>query len=481
MTTKLKTKLKELPTTSGVYFFRDAKGKIIYIGKASILKRRVGSYFQKNHRDYKTPLLVEHIADVDWIEAGSEIEALFLEAEFIKRHKPLYNVREKDDKSFIYIKITTNEDYPAVSFVRRPSDDKAQYFGPFVHGYSVKQALRYLRRIFPYYVKSEKKISSKLEYQIGVVPHPDLTKSEYRRQIQRLIYVLEGKTNQLLRQLERDMRKLSGAKEFEQASEIRNQYLALKALRTKIVFGREESFDLTLDQALSNLADRLGLKSIPRRIECYDISNFAGDDSVSSMVVFTDGVPNQKEYRHFKMRTRGPDDFAMMRETLTRRFSGRNDTWVKPDLIVIDGGKGQLSSALQSMAELSVVIPAVGLAKRYETIVQPMADNPKSLQPDERTEGDYRLINLEHSTATLQLVQRIRDEAHRFAVSYHTKVRNKRTRTSILDGVPGVGTVTRKKLIRVFGSVAGISKASQPELAEVVGTKRAAAIAEHLK
>ncbi len=482
MNKALQAKLKELPTAPGVYFFRDAKGKIIYIGKASMLKRRVSSYFQKNHQDHKTTLLVQNIANVEWIEVASEIEALFLEAEFIKRHKPLYNIDLRDDKNFIYIKVTVNENYPAVYMVRRPSDDKARYFGPFVQGFAVKQALRYLRRIFPYYVRSEKKISSKLEYQIGVVPHPDLTQAEYRRQITRLMYVLEGKTSQLIAQLERDMRKLAKAQKFEQAAELRQQYLALKALATKMVFGREETFDLTLDQALNGLGERLGLPAAPRRIECYDISNFAGGDSVSSMIVFTDGVPNQKEYRHFKMRSQGPNDFAMMRETLTRRFGGRHDSWAKPDLIIIDGGKGQLSSALQAMGELGVKIPTVGLAKRYETIVQLVQDGSgNKLQPDERIEGEFKMISLDHGAATLQLVQRIRDEAHRFAVSYHTKVRNKRTKTSLLDTVPGVGPTTRKKLVRAFGSVAGVAAASPAELTAVVGPKLAQVLIEQLK
>ncbi|MBI2798182.1 excinuclease ABC subunit UvrC [Candidatus Saccharibacteria bacterium] len=476
MKKSLQQKLKELPLKPGVYFFYNQAGEIIYIGKASILKRRVASYFQKHHRDYKTPLLVENIANTSWIETDSEIEALFLEAEFIKRYKPLYNVLEKDDKNFIYVRITTNQDWPAVSFVRRPSDDRARYFGPFVHGYAVKKALRYLRRIFPYYVKPERNISSKLEHQIGVVPKPDMNKTEYRKLVKRLIYVLEGKTSQLLTQLEREMKKLAQDKRYEQAAEARNQYLALKALSTKIVFGTQEKFDLTLDQALNGLADRLGLMGAPRRIECYDISNFAGGDAVSSMIVFTDGVPNQSEYRHFKMHSVGPNDFAMMRETLRRRFSGRHDAWAKPDLVVIDGGKGQLSSALNAMQEVGVAIPTVGLAKRHEQIIQLASSATTGLQAGERIEGDYKIIALNHGSATLQLVQRIRDEAHRFAVSYHTAVRNQRTKTSQLDAIAGVGPATRKKLVKHFGSVAGIKAASRAELSGVVGPKLASTI-----
>jgi excinuclease ABC subunit C len=476
----LQSKLKKLPLTPGVYFFKDSKGKIIYIGKASRLKRRVSSYFQKVHTDYKTPLLVKNIADLEWIEANSEIEALFLEAEFIKRHKPLYNVRERDDKNFLYIKITTYEDFPTVSIIRRPSDDMARYFGPFVQAYSVRQALKYLRKIFPYYVKGERKISSKLEYQIGVVPQPDITKREYRLQIRRLIGVLEGKSEVIAAQLEREMKKLAKAKQYEEAAKVRNQYTALKGLKAKIVFGREETFDLSLDVALHSLAERLGLSAAPRRMECYDISNFAGGDSVSSMVVFTDGVPDQKAYRHFKMRTKGPNDFAMMHETLSRRFSGRHEDWPKPDLIIIDGGKGQLTSAQAALSELGIALPMVGLAKRYETIVQQRTEATKLHDKSERFEGGFKLINFEPDSPTLHLLQRIRDEAHRFAVSYHTNVRNRRTKSSLLDSIPGVGPMTRKKLIRSFGSVAGVSQATQAELVACVGSKLASQINEAL-
>lgn len=321
---KLSLKLQKLPSSPGVYFFRDKNGKILYIGKASILKRRVSSYFQKNHKDYKTPLLVQKIADIEWIETASEVDALFLEAEFIKRHKPLYNVRERDDKNFIFVRISMQDDFPTVSLVRRPQDDKAKYYGPFINGYGVRQALRYLRKVFPYFVKSEKKYSSKLEYQIGILPRPETSKTEYRKQIRKLIMVLEGKSNKLINQLEKELKILAKQKKFEQAIQPRNQYLALKALSTRVVFGGEEKITIGTDQALSDLAKYLGTKKTLRRIECYDISNFAGGDSVSSMVVFTDGLPDSRSYRHFRISTKGPNDFAMMQETLRRRLGERN-------------------------------------------------------------------------------------------------------------------------------------------------------------
>ena len=468
MNTALKHKLTQLPQSPGVYFYKDDKGKIIYVGKASILKRRVSSYFQNTKRhDRKTSVLVTKIHALDWIETASELDALFLESEMIKRYKPAFNVLEKDDKNNIYIKITVHDDYPVVSYVRRPSDDRARYFGPFLHSWNVKSAMKYLRKIFPYITDRRWPNVSPLQYQIGVMPHPDTPKEDYRAQIFQLIMVLEGRSQKLVREIERAMKRAAREKRFEEAAQLRNQYLALRSLEQKMIFGKEESHDLTLDQALSGLSEVLGLKGEPRRIEAYDISNFAGGDAVSSMIVFTDGLPNQAEYRKFKMRTKGPNDFAMMRETLMRRFSGRND-WPRPDVILIDGGKGQLSAALEAMTELGIAIPMFGLAKRLEEIVT----------RDESGEFVVRELGLD--SQIVQLLQRVRDEAHRFAVSYHTTLRDKRTKASSLDTIPGVGPVTRRKLIRSFGSVAGVRAATASELRKVVGVK-ARVIKEHLR
>ncbi len=480
----IKSRLAELPADPGVYLYKDSSGAIIYVGKASILKRRVRSYFTKRHTDVKTPILVKNIAAIDWIICGSEVEALFLEAELIKRYKPVYNVLEKDDKNFSYIKITRKEDFPRITLVRRPADDGASYYGPFISTYMVREALRYLRRIFPYFSNSRLVAKSALEYQIGVAPPPDIDKRSYRTNIRRLAMVIEGKSQKLVGELERDMNKAAKAKHFEEAAALRNQYLALKSLSRKVIFGNFETLDLAMDQALTGLADRLGLQSIPRRMECYDISNFQGGDAVSSMVVFLNGAPHQSEYRKFKMRTKGPNDFGMMAETMERRFSGRHDDWAKPDLIIIDGGKGQLAAATEVLDRLGVNIPAVGLAKRHEEIVQRRQDVPATIgratRLEERYDGDFRIISLPHSSKIVQLLQRIRDEAHRFAVSYHTTLRDTRTKSSWLDSVPGIGPVTRKKLIREFGSVVGVKAASESALQAAVGPKLAAVIREHI-
>ncbi len=341
--TELKKKLADLPRLPGVYFYKDGKGKIIYIGKAAVLKNRVGSYFQQaRHRDQKTILLVQEIADLDWITVESEVEALFLESEFIKRYKPKYNIDLKDDKHFIYIRIPMKDEFPVVTFVRRPMDDKAEYFGPFTATDAVRTAMRQLRKVFPYVTHTTMPQRGCLQFHLGLCPGPEegaISSAEYKRSLRRLIMYFRGQKTKLLDQLEKDMSGAAKTKDFEKAAKIRDQLRNLRALGKQMVFGEKEAFDLSRDQALVGLADVLGLKSLPRRIECFDISHLQGTDNVASMVVFTDGVANREQYRRFKMRLPGNDDFAHMREVIGRRFSGKNILdWPKPDLIVIDGG-----------------------------------------------------------------------------------------------------------------------------------------------
>jgi len=473
---RLAAKLKGLPKEPGVYFHKDTKGKIIYIGKAAILKNRVGSYFQQSrHRDFKTKLLVGEIVDLDWITVDSEAEALFLESEFIKRYKPKYNIDLKDDKHFIYIKIPMRDEWPVVTFVRRPMDDRAEYFGPFTSSDAVRRAMRQLRKAFPYVTHSVNPMPKRacLHYHLGLCPGPECgatTPTEYKRNLRRMMLYLHGHKTKLTDQLEREMQRAAKVKDFELAATRRNQLNNLRAMAKQMIFSDKEAFDLSKDQALVGLADQLGLKGLPRRIECYDISHLQGTDNVASMVVFSDGVPNKEEYRRFKMRLAGNDDFAHMREVMRRRFSGTNwERWPKPDLIVIDGGKGQLAAAMGALDELGLpAIPAIGLAKREEEIIR-RTDN-----------GGFEIIRLPHSSHVLQLLQRLRDEAHRFAVTYHSLLRGKRQTISQLDQVPGVGPATRQKLIRTFGSVAGVKAAPPGEVAKVVGATRAQAIAERL-
>jgi excinuclease ABC subunit C len=469
---KLLKKLAELPKQPGVYFYKDAKGKIIYIGKAANLKNRVSSYFQQSrHRDFKTQLLVGEIVDLDLLTVESEVEALFLESEFIKRYKPKYNIDLKDDKHWIYIRIPMKDEFPVVTYARRPLDDGAEYFGPYTSTDAVRKAMKHLRKVFPYVTHQNFPARGCLQYHLGLCPGPEegaITSTDYKRNLRRLMMYLHGQKTKLIDELEKEMQRAAKKQQFELAALRRNQLNNLRAQGKQMIFSDREAFDLSRDQALVGLADRLELKGIPRRIECYDISHLQGTDNVASMVVFSDGVANREEYRRFKMHLRGNDDFAHMREVISRRFSGRNlEQWPKPDLIIIDGGKGQLTAALGVMAEKNIDIPTIGLAKKEEEIIR-------------YGQNGFESILLPHSSHVLQLLQRIRDEAHRFAVTYHGILRAKRQTTSILDTVPGVGPVTRKKLIKNFGSVRGVQEASIEEIAAIIGDLKARTIKQHL-
>ncbi len=490
MTEALQSKLKTLPAEPGVYFHRDAKGKIIYIGKAAVLKNRVMSYFQNKHRDPKTRLLVADIADTEWITVGSEVEALFLESEFIKRYKPKYNIDLKDDKNFIYIKIS-NDEFPVFTYVRRPMDDKSSYFGPFTSSDAVRRAMRMLRKVFPYVTHANWPNRGCLQYHLGLCPGPEegaITAVEYRKSIRRLQMYLHGEQTKLMTSIQTDMLRAAKKKDYEAAARLRDQLTDLKSFSKQMIFGDTEAFDLSRDQALMGLAERLGLPSAPRRIEAYDISHLGGVDNVASMVVFTDGVPNRDDYRRFKMNLTGNDDYAHMREVIARRFSPKHATeWPKPDLLLIDGGQPQLSAALGILDGLGLNIPAIGLAKREEEIIRrTFKDAGESAQASEKGGranaklDRYESILLPHTSHVLQLLQRVRDEAHRFAITYQTILRGKRQTSSLLDEIPGVGPVTRKLLIRKFGSVRGVRLATTGELDAAIGPIKANIVREHL-
>lgn len=471
MTNSLKDKLLELPTAPGVYFHKDQKGKIIYVGKAANLRNRVRQYFQASRaRDTKTELLVADIYDLDWVTVDSEIEALFLEAEMIKRYMPKYNIDLRDDKQYQYVRIDIKSQHPTVNIVRRPLDDGAEYFGPYIRG--ARQALKVLRKIFPfdYKIPVATKKRANLHYHLGMSPGLEagkMTLDEYRSNLRKLMSYLRGKRVDVEKQLEKEMKTASRAKQYEVAAIKRNQLIAMRNLKSTIVFGDKEMFDISKDQALSGLQELLGLKSPPRRIEGYDISHQSGTNNVASMVVFTNGISDKHQYRKFKMKTPGNNDFAHMHEVISRRFSGRHLTWPKPDLLLIDGGKGQLRSAQQALAEKEVAIPSIGLAKRYEEIVV-------------LKDGEFEVINLPKDSHVIKLLQRIRDESHRFAVSYHSVLKRRAQTVSWLDSVPGIGPATRKKLIKTFGSLRGVRQARAEELAATIGNRKASVLRQYL-
>lgn len=495
MNENLKAKLKELPQAPGVYFHKNKKGEIIYVGKAAVLRNRVRQYLQVSRgRDPKTEALVAEIYDTDWMVVESELEALFLEAEMIRRYMPRYNILLRDDKSMVYIRLNYDDDFPTVTTTRRPLDDGARYFGPYLSTISVRQALKLLRRIFPFAtskVSGQKRAT--LHYHLGLDPGLEEGRTsliDYRANLRKLIAVIEGKRKSIENELEKDMKQFAKNSQFEEAGIIRNQLFALKRLSKQVIFSDKEFLDISKDHALNELVDLLRLDGFPRRIEGYDISHMQGTDVVASMVVFTHGVSNKSEYRKFKTKINQNNDFYNMHETIKRRLSERNrKSWGLPSLVLIDGGKGQLEAATRARNEAGCdKLPFIGLAKREEQIVIQKDQSNIDLNMDivhklggfiTETE-DFILLNLPKNTNLVKLLQRIRDESHRFAVSYHSILKTKRQTASVLDDIPTIGPETRKKLLRKFGSIRGVIQASEIELEESVGAKKALILRKYL-
>jgi excinuclease ABC subunit C len=495
MNKRLTKKLAELPKDPGVYFHKDAAGEIIYVGKAAVLRNRVRQYFQASrNRDPKTEALVAEIADIDWMVVESELEALFLEAEMIRRYMPRYNILLRDDKALSYIRIDYNSDYPTVSTTRRPLDDGARYFGPYFSTLALRQALRLLRKVFPYATKrpvGQKRAS--LHYHLGLDPGLEdgrTTLHAYRANLRKLMAVIQGRRKTIVRELERDMNRAAKRQDFEAAAKLRNQLFALQGLDKQVIFSDKEFLDISKDHALNELVNMLSLPKYPHRIEGYDISHQQGTDVVASMVVFTNGVSDKAEYRKFKTKINHNNDFYNMNETIRRRLRDKNrKAWGTPDLILIDGGKGQLDAALNARDEQGCTkIPFIGLAKREEQVVVHKTRSNITLNMLSinqlggfTTESDdFVLVNLPHNTNLVKLLQRIRDESHRFAVSYHSVLKVKRQTASVLDEIPGIGPVTRKKLLKTFGSKRGVAAATEDELAAVVGATRARQLKQQL-
>jgi excinuclease ABC subunit C len=490
----LETKLKDLPASPGVYFHKDSQGNIIYVGKAAVLKNRVRQYFQASRgRDPKTEALVAEIADVDWMRTDSELEALFLEAEMIRRYMPRFNILARDDKAMCFIRIDYKSNYPTVSITRRPLDDGAKYYGPYLSALAVRSALKLLRRIFPFATK--KSVGQKratLDYHLGLDPGLEderTTLEEYRSNLRKLMAVIEGKKGKIIKELEKDMKWASKNKDYEAAAKLRNRLFSLQGINKQVVFSDKEFLDISKDHALNELVQLLGLERFPKRIEGYDISHQQGSDVTASMVVFTNGASDKAAYRKFKTYTNKNDDFYNMNETIKRRLSPKNlKAWGKPDLILIDGGKGQLDAAIKARDERELALPFIGLAKREEQIVVDPSRSNVTLNDQvlhqlggfKTLSEHYILINVPKSTNLVKLLQRLRDESHRFAVSYHSVLKTKRQTSSILDDIPGLGPASRKKLLKTFGSIKGIKAASKTELAEVLGETKAKTLIKYL-
>lgn len=492
MNAKLEAKLKTLPRSSGVYFHKSREGEIIYVGKAAVLKNRVRQYFQSTRdMDVKTRALVAEIEDTDWIETESEIDALFLESEMVKRYMPRYNILLRDDKSQMFVRIDMKSQWPHVSFTRNPADDNAEYYGPYYNGFAVKKALRYLRKVFPYYTKPPRDgVRPDLDVHIGLSPKPGTTSDEYKANLRKLIKYMEGGRKAITREIERDMKTAARLHDFETAAHLRNKLNDLRELQRRIMFGDKEFLSISKDKALSDLRDVLGLEKLPVRIEGYDISHMSGTNVVASMVVFTNGVSDRANYRKFKTRIEHNNDFYNMNETIMRRLSEKNTkAWGMPDLVLIDGGKGQLDAAIKARDEREhTAIPFIGLAKREEQVVIQHGKSGVILNKEklQQLEGyttvteDFILVNLPHSSHIVKLLQRIRDESHRFAVSYHSVLKRQKQTASSLEDIPGIGPATRKKLIRTFGSLRGVQSAGREEIEQAVGPTKAALLDKYL-
>jgi excinuclease ABC subunit C len=599
----IEEQLKTLPTKPGVYLFKDNRGKVIYVGKAASLRNRLRAYFSPSaNLSPKLERLIASISDFETIVTDSEQEALILECNLIKKYRPTYNVRLKDDKTFPYLKIDLKNDWPGIRVTRRFHKNGDRYFGPFASAGSLRQTLRLIKKIFPFR-SCTKTITGKdtkpcLEYHINQCLGPCIgavSKEDYHEVIKQVILFLEGKQELVLRDLKRKMEKASQQLQFEKAALLRDQvqaieeviegqriaivvrgdhdaialaqtkdlaYVEIFFIRSNKLIGRDyilldgihdeepsqimtsfikqyytsassippvlllqypieepESINnwltnqrgavvklhvprqgakkqligivaenarqgLALYQAkqstivksalvLEELKERLGLPKIPLRIEGYDISNIRGNLAVGSMAVFDKGQPKPAHYRRFRIRSvTSIDDYAMIQEVLRRRLQrslATDDKWsITPDLILIDGGKGHLNAALEVMKELRLnSIPAASLAKEKEEVF---------------IAGKTEPLDIPQTSAALYLLQRIRDEAHRFALGYHQRLRHKEVIASALDSIPGIGPKRKKALLKKFGSVRGIKDAPIDELSRVAGmtSKLAEQLKEHL-
>ena len=583
-------KVSHLPTTPGVYLWRDKYQRIIYVGKAINLRNRVRSYVQQDmNRSVKVTAMMRRAWDVETIQTKTEMEALILEATLIKEHHPKYNIMLRDDKTYPYVKVTVQEDFPRLFMTRRLERDGAKYFGPFTDVTAVHHVLRILRSYYPLRTCKSMKVERPcLQFHMHYCEGPCMkyvTVEAYRRYIDDIVALFEGKQVQVIQEITSKMEQASEDLEFELAAKYRDDLLSIQKVQEKQrmvtqrgdmdvlgmdidgpmaciqlffirsgrLLGRENYFvqhegdspelvmtefikqyyggstfipkelllpmdsvdrelfsewftsmkgqqvevsvpqrgykkDLikmaeenaqnflaerrrqwqyTIDKAggaVKKLAEVLDLPRLPERMECYDISHMQGAETVASMVVFEGGKPAKREYRRFKLKTvQGkPDDFASMAEIMERRYGNEKD-WPMPDLIIIDGGKGQLNAALPVIRAMGVTdVPVISLAKRIEEVF---------------VEGESESIILEHHTPELQLLQQIRDEAHRFAITYHRRLRGKRNLESVLDHIEGIGPKRRKALYKHFGNLDAMRVAELEELESVEGMNKKAALA----
>lgn len=467
---KVEQKLKELPDKPGCYLMRDANGRIIYVGKAVSLRKRVQSYFRKAARrsaDPKLRGLVKSIRDFDIIVVKSDAEAVLTEGRLIKDYRPYYNVLFKDDKRFIMLKVDLNEPFPRFRTCRIKKDDDATYFGPYVSSSSAKEALDFIEKKFGLR-KCGPRIPDQGTYKhcindiVRFCSAPCVGKvdeNEYRSHVEEACSFLSGKRPQYLGELRRRMDEASEKMEFEKAAAIRDTLFNLEQVirqGARVV----KTPGMHMEDARSGareLKQVMGLKRQPRVIEAYDISNISGTHAVASMVCSVDGVPRRNRYRRFRIKTvDGIDDPGMMAEVIRRRFKKIADEKGElPDLVLVDGGITQMGAARAELDQLGLGgVSVAGLAKRFEELYIGKQGSP---------------VRLDKDSHGLMILRRIRDEAHRFAIDYHRRLRNMRIRESVLDDIPGIGAERKRILLEHFGSVQRLMKASEDQIADVGG------------
>src|SRR5579863_10502240 len=482
----IRSKLRELPHKPGIYLMKDRFGTVIYVGKARDLKRRVTQYFQPSRRmgwDLKFQALVEAIHDFDIHQVRSEPEALLLEGKLIKEFHPRYNVSFRDDKRFLLLKVNVNDPIPRFTLTRFKQDDGARYFGPFVHASALRNTLNLVRRQFHLrgcrpLTPNERDYKHCLYGNLKFCTAPcinNVTREQYMQQVEAACEFLSGQCEEMHEQLEAEMKKAALAQDYEKAAMYRDAVADLKrSANPNRKFERVPiSLPLAIDpqKDLAELGQVLGLSGPPTRIEGFDISNISGTFGVASMVSFKNGRPDRANYRKFKIKTvEGQNDFASMAEVVRRRYSrllkesGNSPSQISetkeppanmPSLILIDGGKGQLGMACEELEKLGLgKIPIVGLAKEFEEIYRP---------------GESEPLRLPHDTGALKLLQRVRDESHRFANTYNAQLRLRKISESILDEFPGMGEKRKAALLKKFGSVQRMRLATVEQIAEVPG------------
>ncbi|MBO7153870.1 MAG: excinuclease ABC subunit UvrC [Lentisphaeria bacterium] len=457
----------EIPNSPGVYVFRDRFGKVIYVGKARNLKRRLSSYFQPSrvrNADPKLRSLINSIHLWSYETVRSEDEALILESRLIKDFSPHYNILMRDDKRYLLLKIDMNELFPTLKLARIKKPDNAVYFGPFPQGTALKATLEFLLSHFGLRAcrDSEPNAETRKHCLKRIVKDccapctVEISREEYMLKVQAALKVLEGDIRELKSSIEERMKEYASQCRFEQAAKMRDVLHNLTAVfgKRNREFARPELPDTSPGiSAVEDLQNQLHLKTAPSRIIGFDISNILGRLAVASLVAFKDGKPDRDNYRRFRIRTVDQsDDFAMMAEAIRRHF-GRllKENRPLPDLLLVDGGKGQLSATIKTLVEIGCPpFPVLGLAKKNEEIYLPGRSEP---------------VILSRHTPALRMLQALRDEAHRFAITYHRELRKKEIEKSLLDDIPGVGKIRKKQLLKEFGSVAALRRATPEEIA----------------